>query len=45
MSYIYRLNETAVADEDGKKYTIYGINAVNVPPARVLKYCRGVLLS
>ena len=29
MSYIYRLNETAVADEDGKQYTIYGINAVN----------------
>ncbi len=28
MSYIYRLNETAVADEDGKKYTVYGIDAV-----------------
>ena len=29
MSYIYRLNETAIADEDGKQYTVYGIDAVN----------------
>ncbi len=29
MSYIYRLNETTIADEDGKKYTVYGIDAVN----------------
>ena len=29
MSYIYRLNETAIADENGEKYTVYGIDAVN----------------
>ena len=29
MSYLYRLNETTVADEDGMKYTVYGIDVVN----------------
>ena len=29
MSYIYRLNKTTVADEDGMKYTVYGIDVVN----------------
>ena len=29
MNYIYRLNETTIADEDEKKYTVYGIDAVN----------------
>ncbi len=33
MSYIYRLNETTVADEDGKQYTVYGIDAVKLKQA------------
>ncbi len=29
MNYIYRLNETIIADEYGKKYTSFGIDAVS----------------
>ena len=29
MNYIYRLNETTITDENGEKYTVYGIDAVN----------------
>ena len=29
MSYLYRLNETTIADEDGSNYTTFGIDAVS----------------
>ena len=29
MNYIYRLNETTVTDEEGKKHIVYGIDAVD----------------
>ena len=29
MNYIYRLNETTVTDEEGKKHIVYGIDAID----------------